>query len=867
MKPPQKPPGLDDDRRHAQLGRIVRKGLERTYESAPEASTAEQLYHKAVVQGRPAAARAWPLFLAGFGAVCAAAALMLAWLGPGAEKALVWVSESSVGGTMSPTLIGHVDAPEAIRFSDGSAVTFRPAAWGRVLGTSAAGAQLEVGEGRANFQLASHKRSGWTIQAGPYTLEAQGVDIRGAEFEAAWARRQEILSIGLYAGKVVVRGPGAPNGRALHPGESLLARARDGLVRVGSARVLLADLSREETVEGVGRALLAEAAPEDPAKTGALGIGAGELAPVVSPSHFPDANGVCAPTEPIGAATVPDPGPVSLATCRHADPGPTGKDVVARSAAEAWVRPGPGGCLQYAEDPRGNRVPDFSSAGYRGGGITLPSVAAPSDVAPLVPGITGDDTPAIQAAIDAIGALPVDAQGFRGAVELGPGVFTLKSSLYLIKSGVVLRGQGTEGPEATVLRGVGTPHDLIHIGPRGRRRPGREVFQISDVYVPVGARTFSLEKVGGLQVGDDIIVYRPKTQRWICAIGTDVMPARLDGNANPPWRPTGSLSFERRITKIEGTRITVDVPLTNALEKEYTQAFVTEMEFPDRITEIGVENLAGRGDYAAAGHCPPSRGRFIRADTVVNGWVRHVRAENVGGEAISVGSGSKWMTVEDVTYVGSDLVCPTQTAFNIGGQQNLFLRVRSLGSHLTALMTETEVEGPNAVVDMLAVGRDVRVRVAPRWTTGLLLDNLRLQDAAGMPAGEIDLARAGATYGWSAANSVLWNSEAEALSVDSPPTAHNWIMGGARGAKSMVGTGAYSAPRTVLQPQSLYRAQLVERLGRAALLALGRSAMGTLPGTITGMTDTAGSATSPGLGNAAAGAGPGASGVMTPGPP
>jgi hypothetical protein len=878
MKPPEKPPGFEDDRRHTQLGRIVRKGLERTYGVAPEPTAAEQLYRQAVVARRPTSARAWPLFLGGFGAVCAAAALLLAWLGPAADKPLVWVSEltgpGNAAGT-SATQVGHVDSADMIRFSDGSAVTFRPRAWGRIVGTSARAAQVELGEGRANFQVKAPRGSSWKIQAGPYLVEAQGAvttaaapgasgrgapDTHGAEFEAAWTARQQILSIGLFAGKLVVHGPGAPSGRTLHPGESLLARARDGLVRVGSGRVLLADLSHEEAVEGVGRALLAEPEPDEASKAG--GLAAAELIPAPnSLNRAPDENGVCVASEPLGAASVPDPGPVSLATCRHADPGPTGKDVVARLAGEPWVRPGPGGCLHYAEDARGNRVPDFSSAGYHGGGIILPSVAAPSDVAPLLPGSSGDDTPAIQAALDAIGALPVDAQGFRGAVELGPGVFTLKTPLNLVRSGVVLRGQGTEGPDATVLRGVGTPHDLIRIGPRGRRRPGREVFQVADVYVPVGARSFTLEKVGGLQVGDDIIVYRPKTQRWICAIGTDVMPARVDGLANPPWRPSGSLSFERRITKIEGNRITVDVPLTNALEKEYTQAFITEMEFPDRVSEIGVENLTGRGDYLPAGHCPPARGRLIRADTVVNGWVRHVRGENLGGEVVSLGSGSKWMSIEDATYVGSEQVCTTQTAFTIGGQQNLVLRARSLGSHLTALMTETEVEGPNAVVDMVAIGKDVRVRVAPRWTTGLLLDNLRLQDGSGMPSGEIDLARAGATYGWSAANSVLWNSDAEALSVDSPPTAHNWIMGGARGAKSMVGTGVYSAPRSALQPTSLYRAQLVERLGRSALSALGRSAMGTLSGVmgsnggngVNGLTDTTNAATGTGLGNAGAG--------------
>jgi hypothetical protein len=477
MTPPEKPTGPPDDRRHQLLGRIVRKGLERTYGAAPEGPSAEQLYHQAVIQRRPAAARAWPLFLGGFGAVCAAAAMLLAWFGPGVEKPLVWVAESNTGGIASPSVVGHVAGAEVVRFSDGSAVTFRPAAWGRILGASAHGAQVELGEGRANFQLAAGRKADWRIQAGPYTVDAQGVDARGAEFEAAWTQRQQILSIGLFAGKLVVRGPGAPNGRTLHPGESLLARARDGLVQVGSGQVLLADLSHEETVEGVGRALLAEVESDEQAK--GLAATADLLPSPASAARIPDGSGICTPTEPVGGAEVPDPGAVSLATCRHADPGPTGKDVIARPAGEAWVRPGAGGCLQYAEDNRGNRVPDFSSAGYHGGGISLPSVAAASDISPLQPASSGDDTAAIQAALDAVGNLPVDGQGFRGVVELGPGVFTLKAPIYLLKSGVVLRGQGSEGPDATVLRGIGAPHDLIHVGPRGRRRPRRPLFQIA----------------------------------------------------------------------------------------------------------------------------------------------------------------------------------------------------------------------------------------------------------------------------------------------------------------------------------------------------------------------------------------------------
>jgi hypothetical protein len=531
-----------------------------------------------------------------------------------------------------------------------------------------------------------------------------------------------------------------------------------------------------------------------------------------------DGGGGCRPHEnSLLAAAVPDPGPVSLATCRHVDAGASGKDVKARPVSDLWVKPGPHGCLRYAEDDRGNRVPDFSHSGYRSGGVPLPRVNAPAGVLPLMPGDGGDDTAAIQAAIDAVAALPLDERGMRGAVELGPGTFTVAGVLRLIQSGVVLRGHGSDPGSGTVLRGVGTPRALIQVGPKGvkRKSGGRETYPVSDVYVPVGARSFTLSHVRDLKPGDDIIVHRPKTQRWICAIGTDVLPSRKDGRATPPWKASGMLTFERRIVRIDGNRVVVDAPLTNALEREFTQAYVSKLEFPERIAEVGVENLSARWETPVGAQCPTGKEDLVQVNSVQNAWVKNVRVQGFGGEAVMLGSPSKWVTVEDVTYVGHDVdKCPGQWAFKVGGQQNLVLRGRATGSHMNVLFTDTEVEGPNAVVDFLAVGNELRVRVASRWSTGILFDNVRIQDASGQPSGDFDLARGRSSHGWSAVNSVVWNSEAEVFSVDDPPTAHNWIMGGASKAKALLGTGTYSAQRAAVQPQSLYRAQLAERLGR-----------------------------------------------------
>src|ERR1043165_548677 len=82
-----------------------------------------------------------------------------------------------------------------------------------------------------------------------------------------------------------------------------------------------------------------------------------------------------------------------------------------------WAYPWPDGKLIYKTTPAGDRIMDFSYAGYMRGGVALPDVPMKVTVKP-----TGgeDDTNAIQSAIDQIAKMPVE-NGFRGAVLLEPG--------------------------------------------------------------------------------------------------------------------------------------------------------------------------------------------------------------------------------------------------------------------------------------------------------------------------------------------------------------------------------------------------------------------------------------------------------------
>jgi hypothetical protein len=816
----------DDESSHVLLGRIVRHGLTRKTHPATQSEVASRVYRRA---SHPMARSPLVLALGGAGALAAAALLVFFIAGgspqpgslsyrfdpPGAAPA-----EQMAVGANPGTNPGATLGEGTLRFSDGSTVVVRAGGQLRVGSLGAQGAHLEVLDGRARAHLAGNPAGEWSLDAGPYRVLPSQTG--PGQVELFWLASRQLLLVNVRAGQALVQGASAgAKGVWLDQGETLLARASDGLARVGPGQLLIDSLARADA-EPVAQALTAlaeDAAAEvspvanaQPARGAADERGRGKG---TEPLLLPNETGVCRPheTSPVAEA-LPDPGPVNLTACRHVDPGPTGKDLRARAISGVWVRPGANGCLKYAEDARGNRVPDFSQSGYHAGGVTLPKVAAPAGMAPLLPG-GGDDTPAIQAAIDLVSALPADAAGFRGAVELGPGTFTLAGSLRILAGGVVLRGQGVE---ATLLRGVGQPRTLIQLGINKRRRAsGKEILPIIDVHVPVGARVFTVERVGDLKVGDDILVNRPWSQRWICAIGTDFLPMGRNGKPPKAWKPNGGLTFERRITRIDGNRITIDVPLTNALEKEFTQAFVSRYDFPERVSEVGVERLSARGDFTLNGNCPSKKARLLKVNAVANAWVREVRVDNFR-DGVVLEPSSKWVTVEEVTFQGAEGDKCDQFAFKVGGQQNLVLRSRSFGSHLTALLTGEEVEGPNAVVDLLAIGRSVRVRVASRWTTGILLDNVRVQDSNGQPSGDFDLARGRTTFGWSAVNSVIWNSDAEMFSVDDPPTARNWVMGGGSGARLLLGTGTYSSERVMLEPRSLYRAQLAERLGRNTLV-------------------------------------------------
>src|SRR6185369_13772438 len=115
------------------------------------------------------------------------------------------------------------------------------------------------------------------------------------------------------------------------------------------------------------------------------------------------------------------------------------------------IYPGGNGTLVYVPDEQGNTILDSSHAGYGGGGVPIPTVPVKDTIWP----VAGDNTEHVQAAIDRVSALPLDRNGFRGAVLLNAGYYRMATSLRIQASGVVLRGEGM-GDTGTILIGTGT---------------------------------------------------------------------------------------------------------------------------------------------------------------------------------------------------------------------------------------------------------------------------------------------------------------------------------------------------------------------------------------------------------------------------
>jgi hypothetical protein len=467
------------------------------------------------------------------------------------------------------------------------------------------------------------------------------------------------------------------------------------------------------------------------------------------------------------------------------------------------------GALVYHVDARGNRIPDFSSAGYGGGGVTLPEVPTRVVVYPE----DGDDGARIQAAIEQVAALPPDVNGLRGAVYLPAGRYEIAGQVRITASGVVLRGAGS-GEDGTVFVATGrSRRTLIEIAGRHDLTRHRSAHPVSDAYVPVGASELPVRGAADLPAGSRVIVEWRAMPAWIEALGLHEAPARTPYR----WRAEDVvLTWDRRIMARKGDRITLDAPLTTALEAAYGEASVSAYTWPGRISNVGVEHLRCVSEFQ---HPLDEEHAWmaIALDAVEDAWVSDVVAVHFVSSAVHVGEGARAVTVQDCTSLApvSELGGYRRHAFHTSGQLTLFQRCRS-GQGRNDFTVGYFAGGPNVFLDCEAVHNHGRSGSLGSWASGALFDNATI-DGGELALDNLETWNGG--VGWALANSVVWQSSASVMTVRRPPTANNWAVG-VWG--QFVGNGWWDQVDEFVQPESLYRAQLARRLGEGAVANLAK---------------------------------------------
>jgi hypothetical protein len=463
---------------------------------------------------------------------------------------------------------------------------------------------------------------------------------------------------------------------------------------------------------------------------------------------------------------------------------------------------GEDGKLHYAPDSLGNRIVDFSYAGYMGGDRAIPNVP----VKVVVPAKSGDATARIQAAIDYVSTLPLDKAGFRGAVFLEKGEHTINGSLSIRHSGIVIRGNGA-GRNKTVLTGAGLSREtMIRIFGKNDLKKGVPV-KVLDEYVPVNAFKINVESASDFKVGDRISIRRPSTKEWIRLLKMEEFGGETGWLG---WKPgQRDLTWDRTIIEITGNQIRFDAPLTTALDKKYGVSEAVVYNWPGRISQVGIENLYVESSFDNSNlKDEEHRWMGITMENVENAWVRQVHFKGLAGSAVALFETTSKITIEDCKSLMpvSEIAGQRRNTFFTQGQQTLFQRCYAENGYHD-FSTGFTASGPNAFVQCESRMPFSFSGTGDSWASGVLFDNVNVDGEA---LSFKNRGQDGQGAGWTAANSVLWQCSASRVENFSPPGAINYAFGIWA---QFAGDGFWENVNEHIKPESLYYAQLTERIG------------------------------------------------------
>ncbi|KAA3437040.1 DUF6298 domain-containing protein [Rufibacter hautae] len=432
---------------------------------------------------------------------------------------------------------------------------------------------------------------------------------------------------------------------------------------------------------------------------------------------------------------------------------------------------------------------DFSFAGYQASNAPPPIVPVVLQVQPS----GGDDTKLLQGALDYLGKLPMQENGFRGALYLQEGRYQVAGQLQITKAGIVIRGGGN--PAKTVLIATGNGRrTLLKIGQEDTVAVVSKAIKVTGE-VPTGGRVLTLENVADLQVGDHVQVNRPSTAPWIADLGMNKAEGMFVAVRGLRW-PVGSrdLTWDQTITQLDPAKkqITLNAPITTALEPYYGGGTVQKVTSKNLVHSVGLEGFTLESAYDKTNPSDEEHAWIgIQVDHAQDVWVREVTARHFVSSAIRVGPRARQVSIlwcrseKPVSEIGGY----RRMSFLVEGQQVLVENCTA-DAGLIDFAVGFCAAGPNVFLNCKATNALGASGSFESWASGVLYENVSIEGADLRLTHDFERAQAG---GWTAANSVIWNAKARKVEAEGPRDYSN---------------------RMVSAGYSLYGLQVEKRLGR-----------------------------------------------------
>ncbi|MFZ4105954.1 T9SS type A sorting domain-containing protein [Flavobacterium sp.] len=481
------------------------------------------------------------------------------------------------------------------------------------------------------------------------------------------------------------------------------------------------------------------------------------------------------------------------------------------------VSVGTNGHIVYTADIKGNIVPDFSAVGYKNSESPIPTIGVALTINPVV----GDNLANIQNAVNQVAAMPLDANGFRGAILFTAGTYNVSDSVIIPASGIVLRGSGFNGSGTNIIGTKPSQHILFNfIGASGTAYVSGSSTRkaITDLYVPIGKKQITVASGHNFAVGDKVFVHRIPNAAWISLLGMNLLstidPAAVDWTAS-----AYDMNSERKIIAISGNVITLDAPIMDIIDPVYSTGEL--VKFTDnRIQNCGIENMKISSTYASS--TDENHGwEAVSFENIYNSWAKNLEVYYFGYSAVNINSHASFITVDSCKMLDakSTIDGGRRYSFNVDGQRCLVQNcVTRNGRH--DYVNGSRTCGPNVFYNSSSTLQKSDIGPHHRWSTGILFDNLT-GDGSMDVQNRLDM---GSGHGWAGGQTMFWNCNATRMVIQDPPGDQiNWSIGCISPVITGIGD-ATTEPIGVVQSQgthiaaipSLFIAQLNDRLGALA---------------------------------------------------